>query len=147
MNEELNKLIVESLPNQESAEKLLNRLFDAAEPEAVYGKPIKVGDYTVITASELTVAFGAGFGSGGGMGPMPDDGEKEQEPSGGLGGGGGGGGTTMARPVAAISIGPNGVEVKPIVDPTKFGIAIATAVGAMFIALARMWRFQKSGEM
>ncbi len=146
MNEELNKLIVESLPNQESAERLLNRLFDAAEPEAVYGKPTKVDDYTIITASELTVAFGAGFGSGAGTGPEPEDAEEVETP-GGVGGGGGGGGTTMARPVAAIAIGPSGVEVKPIVDPTKFGIAIATAVGAMFIALARMWRFSKSNEM
>ena len=143
MNEELNKLIIESIPNQESANRLLGRLFDVAQPGAVYSEPITAGEYTVITASEVTASFGAGYGGGGGIGPD----EEEQGQPGGLGGGGGGGGTTLARPVAAISIGPDGVKVQPIVDPTKFGIAIATAVGAMFLALGRMRRFRDTGEM
>jgi uncharacterized spore protein YtfJ len=115
-------------------------MFDITRPEAVYGQPVTAGDYTVITASELTASFGTGFGGGSGVSPNESDGESGE--SVGFGGGGGGGGTTMARPVAAISIGPNGVEVNPIVDPTKFGIAIATAVGAMFMALGRMRRFR-----
>lgn len=143
MNEELNKLIIESIPNQESANRLLGRLFDVTQPGVVYSQPVTAGEYTVITASEVTASFGAGYGGGGGIGPEE---EGTGQPS-GYGGGGGGGGTTMARPVAAISIGPDGVSVQPIVDPTKFGIAIATAVGAMFMALGRMRRFRDSGEM
>ncbi|MCB9422674.1 MAG: hypothetical protein H6667_22920 [Ardenticatenaceae bacterium] len=143
MSEELNKLVIESVPNQEKANQLLGKLFDVTQPDVVYSKPQTIGEYTVITASEVTASFGTGYGGGGGFGP----GDEETGQPSGYGGGGGGGGTTLARPVAAISIGPNGVEVKPIVDPTKFGIAIATAVGAMFMALGRMRHFRDSGEM
>jgi uncharacterized spore protein YtfJ len=139
MSEEFNKLVIESIPNQDKANALLGRMFDITRPEAVYSQPVTVGDYTVITASEMTASFGTGYGGGGGIGPNKNEGEQSE--TAGLGGGGGGGGTTTARPVAAIAIGPNGVEVKPIVDPTKFGIAIATAVGAMFIALGKMRNF------
>jgi uncharacterized spore protein YtfJ len=143
MNEEINKLIIESTPNQESVNELLGKLFDVTKPGVVYSEPIVAGEYTVITASEVTAGFGAGYGGGGGFGPE----EAQTGQSGGVGGGGGGGGTTLARPVAAISIGPDGVKVQPIIDPTKFGIAIATAVGAMFMALGKMRRYRDSGEM
>lgn len=142
MSEEFNKLIIESVPNQERANELLGRLFDVTRPEAIYGQPITAGNYTVITASELTATFGTGYGGGGGVGP--DD--EQGQPS-GMGGGGGGGGTTLARPVAAISIGPDGVRVEPIVDPTKIVVAMATAVGAMFMAVGRMRRFRDSGKL
>lgn len=141
MSEELNKLVFESIPNQEKANQLLVKLFDVTKPGIVYSEPVAVGEYTVITASEVTATFGTGYGGGGGVGP-----EEDGQPS-GYGGGGGGGGATTARPVAAISIGPDGVNVQPIVDPTKFGIAIATAVGAMFMALGRMRRFRDSGKL
>ena len=143
MSEELNKLIIESIPNQESANNLLGKLFNVTKPGVVFSEPVVAGEYTIITASEVTANFGAGFGGGGGFGP--EDSETGQP--GGIGGGGGGGGATMARPVAAISIGPDGVKVQPIIDPTKFGIAIVTAVGAMFMALGRMRRFRNSGEI
>ncbi|MCP4424127.1 MAG: hypothetical protein GY803_06525 [Chloroflexi bacterium] len=139
MSAELNKLIVESVPTQERANELLGKLFDVTKPTAVYSEPVTSGEYTIITASEVTAAFGAGYGGGMGIGPNGED-DGESESSSGSGGGGGGGGLTMARPVAVVSIGPNGVKVDPILDPTKFGIAIATAVGAMFIALGKMRR-------
>lgn len=143
MSEELNKLIIESTPNQESVNKLLGKLFDVTQPGVVFSEPVAAGEYTIITASEVTANFGAGFGGGGGFGPED---AKTGQP-GGVGGGGGGSGATMARPVAVISIGPDGVKVQPVVDPTKFGIAIVTAVGAMFMALGRMRRFRDSDEM
>ena len=37
----------------------------------------------------------------------------------------------MGRPVAAIVITPDGVEVKPLLDVTKVTLAALTAVGAM----------------
>lgn len=139
MSDELNKLIVESAPTQERANELLGKLFEVTKPTAVYSEPVVSGEYTVITASEVTASFGTGFGGGMGINPS-EEGAEEAKSSIGSGGGGGGGGTTMARPVAVVSIGPDGVKVDPILDPTKFGIAIATAVGAMFIALGKMRR-------
>jgi uncharacterized spore protein YtfJ len=70
-------------------------------------------------------------------------GEEEPELEGegtGLGGGGGGGGASMARPVAVISVGPEGVQVEPVVDPTKIAIAFFTTLGSMFFMLSRMRR-------
>ena len=64
MSEEFNKLIIESIPNQKSANKLIGRLFDVAQPEGVFSVPVSSGEYTVITASEVTVAMGAGYGGG-----------------------------------------------------------------------------------
>jgi uncharacterized spore protein YtfJ len=62
---------------------------------------------------------------------------------GGQASGAGGGGTAMSRPVAVIAIGPQGVQVKPVVDVTKVGIALFTAVGAMWLAIARMNRLYR----
>ncbi len=114
----------------DQAANLIGRLFVVAEPGAVFSEPVKAGDYTVITASEVTIGMGVGFGSGGGT---DEEGKSE-----GAGGGGGGGGYSMGRPVATISVGPNGVMFQPIVDVTKLGIAFFTAVGAMFIAWRQM---------
>ena len=131
MSENGNLLMWENVPNQKRLNELVGRLFEVAKVTAVYSEPIQSGDYTVITASELMVGIGAGFGGGGGTG---QDGEE------GSGGGGGGGGSTMARPVAVIAVGPNGVQVEPIVDPTKIAITLFTALGAMGVALAKMRR-------
>ncbi|HEY8885068.1 MAG TPA: hypothetical protein VIO35_07130, partial [Chloroflexota bacterium] len=61
-----------------------------------------------------------------------------------LGGGGGmgGGGGSMGRPIAVIVIGPDGVEVKPIVDRTKLVIAVVTSTMA---AIAAYRNFRKQG--
>ncbi|MCZ7670108.1 MAG: hypothetical protein M5U34_24495 [Chloroflexi bacterium] len=64
--------------------------------------------------------------------------EKSSGGSYGSGGGGGGGGSIMARPVAVISIGPKGVRVEPIMDPTKIVIAFFTTMAAVFISLRRI---------
>ena len=131
MSENGNLLMWENVPNQKRLNELVGRLFEVAKVTAVYSEPVQSGGYTVITASELMVGMGAGFGGGGGTG---QDGEE------GSGGGGGGGGSTMARPVAVIAIGTNGVQVEPIVDPTKIAITLFTALGAMGVALAKMRR-------
>jgi uncharacterized spore protein YtfJ len=54
------------------------------------------------------------------------------------GGGGGGGGTSSGRPVAVISVGPDGVEVEPIVDVTKIGLALLTTIGSMGLMFLKM---------
>lgn len=81
-----------------------------------HSAPITSGDYTIITASEVSAGIGFGYGLGGGVGPKPSEGEttseaeaqETQEQPSGFGGGGGGGGAAMARPVAVISVGPQG---------------------------------------
>jgi uncharacterized spore protein YtfJ len=133
MNEEFNKLVIESVPNQERANELIGRLFDVTQPSAVFSQPITNGPYTVITASEVTVGMGAGYGGGGGVGPDNDEGETAAS-----GFGGGGGGTAMARPVAAIIIEPDGVSVEPIMDPTKIAVAFFTTFISILMTLTKL---------
>jgi uncharacterized spore protein YtfJ len=135
VSENFNKLMIESVPDQQSANELIGKLFDVTRPDAVFSQPVIVGDHTIITASEYTASMGVGYGGGGGTGPAAS--EEANEP-GGYGGGGGGGGATMARPVAAIIISPSGVRVEPIVDVTKIAITLFTALGAMAMALRKM---------
>ena len=110
------ELIVEKFPSQQEANALLARLYDVVEPDMVYGEPVTQGEYTVITAREVTMALGVGYG------------------------GGGGGGTATGRPVAVIEIGPSGVRVEPIVDPTKIAVAMFTTLGTMGVMLLKMVR-------
>lgn len=119
----------------DTAVKLLERLFEVASPAGVFSEPVENGDYMVITASEVSVGMGAGFGSGYGE----EDGES------GVGGGGGGGGYSTGRPIAAIEIGPAGVRVEPIVDPTKIAIAFFSTFAAIFVAISRVRR--KAAEL
>jgi uncharacterized spore protein YtfJ len=142
MSVDLNKMYWETVPNQEKANELLGRLFEVTQPSAVYSEPVTAGEHTVITALEVTAALGAGYGGGGGSAPSAsgDDTGSDEEPSIGVGGGGGGGGTALARPVAVISVGPNGVSVEPIADPTKIALAFITAVGGMLMTLRKMRR-------
>ncbi len=146
MSGELDKVVTAAEKTQKQAAGVVEKLFDVARPSSVYGEPITVGDHTVITASEVSVGMGIGLGIGGGEGRGgPTEGMSEEEPEmegegAGLGGGGGGGGASLARPVAVISVGPEGVQVEPVVDPTKIAIAFFTALGTMFIMRSRMRR-------
>lgn len=149
-NRPANRLIMEHVPNQEKANDLMGRLFALTNPTAVYGTPITVGEYTVIPAAEVTanlsMGYGGGFGSSGGA-EEGAEGEPTSANNSGGGGGGGGFGAATARPVAYISIGPNGVHMEPVVDATKIAIAFITAVGAMALSLGKMRRFQKTRRM
>jgi uncharacterized spore protein YtfJ len=138
MTEESKDTFTTAVKNQAESIRLTERLFEVVEPDTVFGRPRKSGDYTLITASEVSVGLGSGYGFGS-YNPSeveaPDDAEV---PEYGAGGGGGGGGMSAARPVAIISVGPDGVQVQPIIDRTKFGIALLTTVGSMFLAISRM---------
>ncbi len=145
MSKDFNKIIATAVKNQEQAAELVEKLFAVAQPGAVYGEPVTVGEHTVITASEVKVGMGFGFGLGGGTGAEPGEGEAESkdEPQDeragtGYGGGGGGGGVSGGRPVAVISIGPEGVQVEPVVDATKIALAFFTTLGSMFFMLIKM---------
>ena len=144
MSEDLDKVVAAAEKSQKWAAEVVEKLFDVAQPSSVYAEPVTAGDQTIITASEVSVGMGFGIGMGGGEGrgvPKGDTGEEEAEFEGegsGLGGGGGGGGASLARPVAVISVRPEGVQVEPVVDPTKIAIALFTTLGTMFFMLSRM---------
>jgi uncharacterized spore protein YtfJ len=132
------QFIAESIKSYEEGMELLERLFEAAEPEAVYSEPVVAGEHTIITACETSVGLGFGYGLGAGGGPAAPQGEQEddeeqQAATGfGVGGAGGGGGATAARPVAVISVGPNGVSVEPVIDVSKLAIAFFTTLASIF---------------
>ena len=128
----------------EVARETAERIFSAARPGAVFGEPVRAGEYTLITASEVTAAGGFGFGGMPETGTTGAAGQAGPAPPRPAGGGGGGGGASLARPVATIIIGPEGVKVQPIVDLTKIALAALTAWGAIAIMLVRMSRAARS---
>ena len=106
----------------------LERLFGAASSAAVFSAPHPVGDSVVITAVARERAGGFGFGGGSGPG---------DEATGGGGGGGGGGGSSVGRPVAVVRVGPDGIEVKPIIDVTKIGVTVLLSALGVWRILRR----------
>jgi uncharacterized spore protein YtfJ len=119
---------------------LVDKIYSAAQPGAVFSQPVESGPYTVITACEVITGVGFGFGSGTSPAKTAKADTRSNGPRMTEGGGGGGGGGSMSRPVAAIVIGPQGVKVEPIVDVTKLGLAGITtwaAIALMAIRLAR----------
>lgn len=143
MTEQNSPVFTTSIKNQEESNRLIERLYDVVDPETVFSKPKKAGEYTLITASEIVVGLGSGYGYGSGSFAPPademagEDGDVEVEIQSGSGGGGGGGGMASGRPVAVVSVGPDGVAIHPVIDRTKLGIALLSAVGSMFLAINR----------
>jgi uncharacterized spore protein YtfJ len=144
MNEAASEFLKNVATESQGRWQAMDRILSSADASKVFGQPVTSGPYTVITASE--VASGGGFGSGMGFGlPRGRRSDVSEEPvanagaasagtaAEGAGGGGGGGGGSMGRPVAAIVITPDGVQVKPVLDVTKVGLAALTAFGAMGI--------------
>lgn len=129
--------------NWEKSMGVLNRLFDVAKPSAAYSEPVQHGEYTVITASEVSVGMGFGQGFGSGSEEKRPNAEGTTDRAGGEGGGGGGGGGSWSRPVAVISVGPGGVHVEPIVDVTKLGLAFFTMIGSAIFMMRKMRRGAK----
>jgi uncharacterized spore protein YtfJ len=147
MNSGIEAFAAAAAKSNADAMALMGKLFQVAEPGAVFSAPITAGDHTVITASEINIGMGIGFGTGAG-GPAEEKAEatsgSESKTNGegnGGGGGGGGGGFSAGRPVAAIIVSPAGVRVDPVVDVTKIAITFFTAMGAMFMAWRAMRGF------
>ena len=151
MSDWLDKMGISLLKYQENSQQILEKFVETARPSSVFAPPLTAGDYTVITASEVYTGMGVGFGGGGGSAPQgseepagdqppkePPDAAADLPPGSGVGYGGGGGGLALGRPVAAITIGPDGVHVEPIVDATKIAIALFTTIGAMALMFSRM---------
>ncbi len=161
MDGSLDQMMESVRQESEARAQALARLLATADSAKVFGQPVSAGGYTVIPAAE--VASGGGFGSGMGFG-MPQkrskngaasslsagqaavQNEEARDVAGaadravpGAGGGGGGGGGAMARPVAAIVVGPDGVEVHPVLDFTKLAITALGAFGAAAALTVRLW--------
>jgi uncharacterized spore protein YtfJ len=146
MGESMNLFSV--VKTQTEASELLGKLFETAKPSGVFSEPITTEGCTVITASEVAIGMGIGYGIGGTLNNQADDeaeppseSEEEAPPSqkDEVGGGGGGGGGTNARPVAVIKITSEGVTVEPVVDVTKIALAMFTTVASMFVMMSKIW--------
>ncbi len=146
MDETTDKFVGMAVTSQEKAGELMDRLLEVAEPRAVFSQPVESNGYTVITASEVSANAGYGFGLAFGEGSPEGEGDEKKAASaskgagGGAGGGGAGGGASFGRPVAVVSIGPDGVRVTPVVDATKIALAWITVLGTLFLMLRRMRR-------
>ena len=142
MNDEREGVVATTVKSQEQGIQLMEKLVAVAQPGMVFGEPTTSGEYTVVTASEVTVAMGFGFGMGGGSRPLTAQDEKasegQTESQQGFGGGGGGGGVSTGRPVAVISVGTDGVQIKPVVDLTKIAVVTLATLGSMLLILGRM---------
>jgi len=156
MSDFLDKIGLSIIKTQEQGLDLLEKLIATARPNAVFGHPVTGGDYTVINVAEVSCGMGLGFGGGGGdngaapsepvAGEITIEGatpENKASAANGYGVGSGGGGFSTARPVAAISIGPDGVHVEPVVDVTKIGLAFFTTLGAMAMMWSKMRQANK----
>jgi uncharacterized spore protein YtfJ len=108
-----------------------------ARPDAAVGPITTNGAYTVIPLVETVFAGGYGLGFGSGRNPR---GAESEPPGQGTGGGAGGGGGASSRTIAIAVMGPNGVEVRPVVDVAKLGIAALGAAAALAAMLARRKR-------
>jgi uncharacterized spore protein YtfJ len=84
----------------EILKSIVGELREIARSETIVGKPITIGDKTIVPVVKLTVGFGAGGGQG------------ESENSGSGFGGGGGGGVKM-EPAAFIIIDKDGIRLLP----------------------------------
>lgn len=106
------------------AVEALTALLGETSPGTVFSEPVTLGSDLVITAAAWERGGGFGFGAGG-----------DNKEGGGFGSGGGGG--AQGRPVAVIRVGPNGIEVRPVIDFTKAGITVLVAALGVWKALRR----------
>ncbi|HLZ60113.1 MAG TPA: hypothetical protein VKR06_24450 [Ktedonosporobacter sp.] len=139
-----NNMLTLAQKREEQISRVMEKLYSAAQPGAVYSEPVTAGNYTIISACEISA--GGGFGSGLGLtSPKPQDeaSQPQTQSVNSSGGGFGGGGGSNGRPVAVIVIGPDGVTVRPVVDVTKIALAGVTVWGSMLMLLGRMRRANK----
>jgi uncharacterized spore protein YtfJ len=115
-------------PSLAVMEETLGKFLAVADVDTVYGQPIRKADLTIIPTAEVFSIMGFGVGGG----------HSRPERGAGWNGGGGGGGESFSRPVAVIVAGPDGVQVKPVIDTTKLLLTAFTALGFMVSTLARM---------
>ena len=140
MSDQLDQISAMAVKSQEQGQELMEKFLAVSQADAVFSEPVSGGEYTVITAAEVSAAGGFGSGIGAGVEPKEGGDDESSQNEVGAGGGSGGGGAFIGRPVAAIIIGPEGVRVEPIVDPTKIALAFFTTLGSMVFMISRMRR-------
>jgi uncharacterized spore protein YtfJ len=109
-------------PASYPAEKVGEALLVVANGEGAVGPSTVVGDRTVIPLTETMFSGGFGTGGGGGL-------DAQRNVGGGSGGGGGGGGRT--RTIALAVVGPDGIEIKPVVDWSGLVLAALTTLATL----------------
>ena len=139
MAEENHEALVSTGQAQERAAKVLAELVSVASADRVYSEPVVAGDRTIITAAEIHTGMGFGYGLATGV-RVPSGRRQREHGDGGPRGGGGGGGQAVGRPVAVVTIDPDGVTVQPVLDRTRIVLTALTALGAIGLMLIRMRR-------
>ena len=91
----------------QKAGELTDNMLAIAQPSAIFGEPVQIGEETIMTASEVGAAMGVGK----------------------IIAAAGGGGTTFGRPVAVVTAGPGGVKIRPVLDVTKIGLGFPDDAG------------------
>ena len=124
----------------ERAATVLAELVCVASADKVYSEPVVDGDRTIITAAEVQTGMGFGYGVSTGTRLAWWGRGRHDRGEGEAGGGGGGGGQATARPVAVVTIAPDGVHVQPVLDRTKIVLTALTALGAISLSLLRLRR-------
>jgi len=116
--------LIGSISGVERVSRAIER---AASGEGAVGPQATVADRTVIPLIETFAQGGFGGGTGGGA-------------QGEWGGGGGGGGTGRSRTVAVAVVGPEGVQIRPVIDVTGLALKPVSAIGALLFRSARRRR-------
>ena len=135
-------------PSFEPIEKML----DGLSVDAVFGKPTKEADITVIPVAEIAVGFGFGYGFGRGPGRFKETEQTEAEETpdaegGSEGAGVGGGAGGRARPRGFIRITPEGVTFKSILDETRIVLSgIALSAWSVFWIAKTVRAFAKASK-
>lgn len=88
------------------------QLEKVAQSDVVVGRPVPIGECTVVPVSRVSIGMGAGGGSGEGDAQH----HKKHNMGRGKGTGGGAGGGGKVRPVAVLVFGPTGLQVLPIAN-------------------------------
>jgi uncharacterized spore protein YtfJ len=106
----------------------LDELQRNATVEAVFGRPVKFDERTLIPIAGITYFFGLGFGEGT---------DQDQDES-NTGSGGGGGGGVRARPLAVAEITPDGLHIESVVNEQAVALTgiVAAAWSIFWIARA-----------
>ena len=110
---------------------IVSELRTIARSETIIGKPVTVGERTVVPISKISV----GFGVGGGEGSQPDKGS-------GFGGGGGGG--VLIEPAVFLILEPDKISVIPAKKKGALD-AILQSAPEVFEVIKK-WASKKSAE-
>ena len=97
----------------------LDRVSEEVNVNAVFGTPETIDGVTLIPVAEIMYAFGVGVGSG----SSDECDEASADADADEGEAAIGGAAAKARPIAYITVGPEGARVQSVVDEQKVALA------------------------